>query len=73
MVGSHGNKYFPTKDGYLADTNRTKKDHELNKKRADCVLEEELDWLSQLNKFDENGRCIQDADAVADANIIEGT
>ncbi|RZC57213.1 hypothetical protein C5167_004517 [Papaver somniferum] len=73
MVGSHGNKYFPTKDGYLVDSNRAKKDTRLNQKRADCVLEEDLDWLSQLNKFDENGRCIQVDDVVVDGDIIEGT
>ncbi|KAI3888735.1 hypothetical protein MKX03_013903, partial [Papaver bracteatum] len=71
MVGSHGNKYFPTKDKYLVDNNRAKKDTGLNHKRADCVLAEELDWLSQLDKFDENGRCIQVDDAVAYGYIIE--
>ncbi|KAI3888400.1 hypothetical protein MKX03_031827, partial [Papaver bracteatum] len=60
MVGSvGGKKYFATKDGYLADSQWAKKNTRLNKKRANCVLEEELDWLSQLNKFDKTGRVIE--------------
>ncbi|KAI3898029.1 hypothetical protein MKW92_029860, partial [Papaver armeniacum] len=74
MVGSvGGKKYFPTKDGYLADSQRAKKDTRLNKKRADCVLEEELDWLSQLNKFDETGRVIELDDGVAETAVNEGS
>lgn len=37
------------------------------------MLEEELDWLSQLNKFNETGRVIELDDEVADTAVNEGS
>ncbi|MCL7028823.1 hypothetical protein MKW94_023497, partial [Papaver nudicaule] len=51
MVGSTS-KYYPTKDGYLVDSVRATKETRLNEKRADCLVEEELDWLVEPPKFD---------------------